>query len=198
MNTLQRLGFSLVATWFCLLAMTSPGKAVTLSLVDPANTNSAVLTVVAGSTFSVSAIVRGLTSDRPLDSFDIQLAALPSGLTLTSIASPLSSAGWFVTNKLASNSSSGYASDLAYDFYADTTVVNYSISVDALTAPGTLTLDFSTDSMKNALYDPAGLTIDFSKIGASVTVVPEPGSLALVLLGLGGMVLRRRSPAVRN
>ncbi len=193
-NALFSLALTLVAGW--MLQSTS---AATLAVVDAANPGQSTILITPGSTFSVSVIVSGLTSASPVDSFDLQLAALPTGLTLNAITSPLSSSGWFVSSNVGDNSSMGYASSTGYDFYTDSVLLNYSLTADISLAAGVVgELTFSAEAAKNALYDSNGLVIAMNKIGLQVTAIPEPTCAGLLLIGLTGSLVYRRKSVQRR
>ncbi|PAW76505.1 MAG: hypothetical protein B9S32_14760 [Verrucomicrobia bacterium Tous-C9LFEB] len=198
MNTIHKviliLVLTLAAGW-----MLQPISAATLTVADAINPGQSTITITPGSTFTVSVLVTGLTSASPVDSFDLQLAALPVGLTLNAITSPLSSSGWFVSSNVGDNSSMGYASATGYDFYSDSVLLNYSLTADiSLTAGVVGELTFSAEAAKNALYDSNGLVIAMNKIGLQVTAIPEPTSAGLLLIGLTGSLVYRRKSVQRR
>lgn len=183
-----------VAGW-----MLQPVSAATLTIADVAKPGMSTIAITPGSTFTVSVLVSGLTSDNPVDSFDLQLAAMPAGLTLNAITSPLSSSGWFVSTNVGDNSSMGYASSTGYDFYADSVLLNYSLTADIALAAGVVgELTFSAEAAKNALYDLNGVLIATNKIGLQITAIPEPGCAGLLLVGLAGSLVYRRKGVQRR
>lgn len=193
-NALSSLALTLIAGWIL-----QPVSAATLTVADAANPSQSTILITPGSTFTVSVLVSGLNSANAVDAFDLQLAALPTGLTLNAITSPLSSSGWFVSSNVGDNSSMGYASSTGYDFYTDSILLNYSLTASGSLVAGVVgELTFSAEAAKNALYDSDGLMIAINKIGLQVTAVPEPTCTGLLLVGFAGSLVYRRKGAQRS
>ncbi len=163
-------------------------SAVILSLVNASNTSSSTVTVTAGSVFTVSAYVTGPTASLMLDSFDVQLANLPSTITLNTITTPLQN--WIIAPNLATSYSYGYANSTAYDRASDAILLNFNFSISPDAFQGVYNLSFSSSSAFNGLYSATGTRLAYTTNSMTVIVVPEPGIIPLLLLGAVTLLIR--------
>lgn len=176
-----------------LIALTSVLQsrmpAATLSLVDANNLSQGTLTIARGNSFIASAYVQGLSALQPLDAFDIQLASLPSEITLLSITS--AQTYWSISPNVATNYASGYANSLSQDLAGNAVLLNFTFNVAANTAIADYTIDFAPGAL-TMLYDSTSTSISFSHTSLNVHVVPEPRLLWLLASTLIVFIATRR------
>lgn len=185
--------YLLAATLFLWASLSTLQSAVILSLVDGTNIASSTVNVTRGSTFTAGVYVTGLVSSQPLDGFSVELAALPTGVTVITSSSTLSN--WAVYPGVSTyNLASGYDTSPvgAYGLTGNVLLLTYTLSVDASTALGSTELDFTSDA-GTAFYDASISDIFFTQVGLTLNVkaIPEPQTYLLLAFALGWVLTVR-------
>jgi hypothetical protein len=200
-RTMNAIKKSVLLAGICLLAALGTSRAeVTLSLRNNGN-DAPNLTIAPGDSFSLNAVVAGLTS-LGLGHFELLFAPLPTGLTLSSFTDTLLS-GWF-TGPLDTTPNQWGGVYFNYpdtEFIGTATLVRANFTTSGSLSPGNYTIDFvPTSSPYQVLQAPVGPVFDipYTDSSFSLTVVPEP-STALVACALVGVIAlygyRRRALA---
>lgn len=184
---------------FTLMAMAYSQAAVVLSLVDT-GTGMSSLSIIPGQSFSLNVLVGGLTSPG-LDNFDLQLVTLPAGVAFTSPTDTVP-AGWINLLPNPVSNPTAYAEVLAarqygasnfsgVDITGGATLVQLNFSTTGASA-GNYPIDFIAST--TFLRDFSNVSIPYTTSSPfSLTVVPEPGSVSLLLsVGCFLLIWRRR------
>jgi hypothetical protein len=168
-----------------LLLALGTAQAQTVS-VAPLHTD-----VTIGASFSVELEASGFPDKIFGGGYD--LAFDPTILKLDDISFP---ASWeFLTFKGAINNVAGTATDVFFNTFSAPVKGDFLTATLKFTAIGLGTSAISVNASPSFPFaNEASNAVDVSYVGGSVTAVPEPGALAMLLAGIGclGWVARRR------
>lgn len=182
---MKNLFISALAGVGLLLASSAQGQVI-LKIVDP-NTglSSETVTSQVGSSFTLDIDVQDTTGTAALAGFDLALAPLPAGITLTGYTQVLPN---FTPNIPGSPNSAidGNSSQDVIIGSIPTNILKANFTITGAVVPGTYTIDFVAPGFNQDLVDDIGNTIPYTDQGMSLTVtsVPEPGIGFLLFFGL--------------
>lgn len=168
-----------------LLAALGTGQAQVLLRLLDAGTGLSSLTITPGQSFSLNVQVSGLSSPA-LDNFDLQLAVLPMGTTISSFTDTVPT-GWISlsdapTRKYGAGNISGT------DLTGTSTLVQINLTTIGTMATGSYTVSFvAQNSASQDLRGSSNQSIPYIPSSFTLTVVPEPTTGVLMLIGLGGL-----------
>lgn len=178
------------------LLLTSPLNAqVLLELVNPStSTSSEILTSPAETNFTLNIEVQYLTGTQALAGFDLTLASLPTGITLTSFTQVLPN---FTPNDNSPTSFLYSAADNSpnQDVTINATpisILQANFSTTSALAAGTYHIDFIAPGFFQGLDDDNGNRISYTDEEATLVVenAPEPKTTILLLCGLAIILSR--------
>lgn len=153
-----------------------------------------------GSSVSVDVVISGLAAGEQLGAFDLVVSFDPAfvGLSAYQLGNQLGDTSLFESiDASAGNLDAGRFNLAQISFLWDLTTQPAAFTLATLTfnglAAGQTALSFSDVTLGDALGAP--LAADLGSTLLNVTAVPEPGSAAMLLAGLGllGLMARRRS-----
>lgn len=191
MNAIKK---SVLLAGICLLATLGTSRAaVTLSLLNNA-TGLSSLSITPGQSFSLNGVVAGLTSPA-LDSFDFELASLPTGVTLGSFTNTLPS-GWIDFENVAEKKYGG-ANFSGSSVTGSANLMRANFTTSGSLAPGVYIIDFvSTNPASQILRDSSAAAIPYTdnSFSLTVTAVPEPSTVgvSILLAAVVGLAWYRR------
>ncbi len=194
MRSQQQLVLIAIASLFVAVGATR--AAVSLGLRDT-NTGLSSLTISPGQGFSLNAVVSGLTTPA-MATYALEIAALPAGASLGSFTETLP-AGWDNFANDPTTRRYGALTFLGPEITGpDTTLVRANFTTLLSLAPGSYTIDFiAANPGFQELRSGAEVPIPYDDLSFALTVVPEPSTAMLMLLGLGAAfwTYRRRRGA---
>jgi hypothetical protein len=184
----------------CLLVVTlgTSRAEVTLSLLD-SNTSLSNLTITPGQSFSLNAVVAGVTSPS-LATYALEIATLPPGVTLSSFTETLPP-GW---ENFANDPASRRYGALTFEgpfITGNATLVRANFTTPVGLAQGGYTINFVAPNPGfQELRDDTETAIPYTGVSFALNVVPEPSTAALILIGAAVMLwmARRRSQPARS
>lgn len=155
-----------------------------------------------GSSVSVDVVISGLAAGEQLGAFDLVVSFDPAfvGLSAYQLGNQLGDSALFESIDASAGSLAAGRFNLAQiSFLWDLTTQPAAFTLATLTfnglAAGQTALSFSDVTLGDALGAP--LAADLGSTLLNVTAVPEPGTSAMLLAGLGllGLMARRRKSA---
>jgi len=189
---------------FALLALAPNAHALIISFQDLSFDPATPLTFANGDNFDVDFQVGGLSAapDASVGSFDIDFAFNPSALQITTITvDPNNGLGTSASDfATASSFNNGAGTANIVDTSFETPTNLDGIQSNPIYIPGRLTFAALADSS----VEPGNLGFTINNLddssGNTITAIPEPGTMAVAILGLVGLlgVYARRRPIEDN